>query len=258
MLLLIPQTIIFFWSESILLLLRQDPAVAAAACQYLKVLALGMPGYAGFECVRRWLQAQGLMMAPVVALGFAAPLNALLNWLLVWGPWDWCRLGFVGAPLASAMSMNMMVSLACGLARGGAGWLTSALATQFFVSLLYAYYFAPRDAWGGFSKGTPVREWRCLLALAQLTHPLPHPEMFTNLGENVKLGLAGTAMTASEWWSWEIIGLASSFLGPEALAAQSILLTSASLFYQVSLPCFCHFHERELEQEPDREQESVW
>lgn len=40
-------------------------------------------------------------------------------------------------------------------------------------------------------------------------------------------------MTASEWWSWEIIGLASSFLGPEALAAQSVLLTSASLFYQV-------------------------
>jgi MATE family multidrug resistance protein len=58
-------------------------------------------------------------------------------------------------------------------------------------------------------------------------------EIFTDLSENIKLGLAGTAMTASEWWSWEIIGLASSFLGPEALAAQSVLTTSASFFYQV-------------------------
>lgn len=57
-------------------------------------------------------------------------------------------------------------------------------------------------------------------------------------------------MVASEWWCWEIVGLASSFLGPTALAAQSILrasfsyprsafaddqlaVTSASLFYQL-------------------------
>ncbi len=133
MLLIIPQTLIFFNSRWILLLLRQDPDVAAATALYLKVLSIGMPGYAGFECVRRWLQAQGLMLAPVIALAFAAPLNAVLNYFLVWGPVDALRLGFVGAPLATAMSMNIM----------------------FLVSLVYAINFAPRDAWGGFSKG----EW---------------------------------------------------------------------------------------------------
>ena len=42
--------------------------------------------------------------------------------------------------------------------------------------MIYAYFYAPRDAWGGFS-------WA----------------IFHDLGINIKLGLAGTAMVASEW-----------------------------------------------------------
>ncbi|KAK4705275.1 multidrug resistance protein, MATE family, partial [Phenoliferia sp. Uapishka_3] len=187
LLLIIPQIIIFWNSEVILLALKQDPRVAERASTYLKVLGFGLPGYAGFECVRRWLQSQGLMLAPVLTLIVAAPLNVILNYILVWGP-DSVRIGFVGAPLATAISMNSM----------------------FIVSMIYAYFYAPRDAWGGFS-------WA-------IVH---------DLGINIRLGLAGTAMVASEWWCWEIVGLASSFLGPTTLAAQSILLTSASLFYQI-------------------------
>lgn len=37
----------------------------------------------------------------------------------------------------------------------------------------------------------------------------------------------------TEWWSWEIIGFASSFLGPTTLAAQSVVTTISSLFYQI-------------------------
>jgi hypothetical protein len=84
------------------------------------------------------------------------------------------------------------------------------IGTQFIVSLLYAINFAPRTAWGG-------------LSLA----------MFQDLGINIRLGIAGVAAVSSEWWCWECVGLASSFLGAEALASQSVLLTSASLFYQI-------------------------
>lgn len=45
------------------------------------------------------------MAAPVYALGLAAPLNLLLNHLLAWGPIDAIRRGFVGASIASALSM---------------------------------------------------------------------------------------------------------------------------------------------------------
>lgn len=97
---------------------------------------------------------------------------------------------------------------------------------MFGVSLIYAVYFAPRDGWGGFT-------WA----------------IFRDLEQNFQLGLAGTAMVASECkfnapprvrgtladlplfstsrlfagWSWEIVGLSSAILGPESLAAQSIL-----------------------------------
>lgn len=53
-------------------------------------------------------RTQGLMLAPVITLTVAAPLNVILNYLLVWGPQS-IRLGFVGAPLATAISMNAMV-----------------------------------------------------------------------------------------------------------------------------------------------------
>ncbi|GAA5990011.1 hypothetical protein JCM5350_002367 [Sporobolomyces pararoseus] len=184
----IPQ-VVFFWNAEYILRvgLRQDEMVAFRAGQYLKVFSFALPAYTGFECIRRWLQAQGLMTAPVIALFLAAPTNFFLNWALVWGPWESIRLGFIGAPIATTISINIM----------------------FITLLIYSFLYAPRTAWGGFDK-----------------------RMFSGLGLNLRLGLAGIAMVGSEWWCWEIVSLATSYLGPTALAAQSVLLTTASLFYQ--------------------------
>jgi len=115
-----------------------------------------------------------------------APINAVLNYLLVWGP-EPIRLGFIGAPLATAISFNL-ISL---------------------FSIIYGKYFAPSSVWRPFS----VRS-------------------FTQLGVVVQLGLSGVGQTASEWWSWELVGLAASFLGPISLAAQSVLLVTASTSWQ--------------------------
>jgi MATE family multidrug resistance protein len=38
---------------------------------------------------------------------------------------------------------------------------------------------------------------------------------------------------SSEWWAWEACALAASMLGPKTLAAQSVVLSTASTFYQV-------------------------
>jgi MATE family multidrug resistance protein len=58
-----------------------------------------------------------------------APINIILNYVLVWGP-EPIRLGFIGAPIATAASFNL-VSLA---------------------SVIYGVYFAPRTAWHPFSR----------------------------------------------------------------------------------------------------------
>ena len=71
------------------------------------------------------------------------------------------RFGFIGAPIAAAISVNL-------------GSL---------LFLLYGVFVAPRTAW----------------------YPFSH-RAFTSLGVLVQLGLAGVGMTASEWWSWELVG----------------------------------------------------
>lgn len=71
-LLLIPMYLVLWNSHFIFLILRQDPTVALLASEYLKIISLGLPGYALFEISRRWLQAQNLMLAPTYAVAITA------------------------------------------------------------------------------------------------------------------------------------------------------------------------------------------
>ncbi|KZT68931.1 MATE efflux family protein [Daedalea quercina L-15889] len=183
---LVPIILIWFSSESILLFLKQEPDVARLAATYLRFSVIGLPAYAFNSISRRYFQSQGLFTVPTRIIMVVAPINAVLNYVLVWGP-EPVRLGFIGAPIATAVSFNL-ISLA---------------------SIVYGIFFVPRTAW----------------------HPLSR-RCFTSLGVLVHLGLAGVGQTASEWWSWELVGLAASMLGPVALATQSVLLVSGSTTYQ--------------------------
>ncbi|KAL5478917.1 ERC1_2 [Sanghuangporus weigelae] len=184
--LLIPIGSIWLYAEPILLLLRQDPEVASLSALYLRWALLGLPAYAFNQVSRRYFQSQGYFSVPTRVTVIVAPINAFLNYLLVWGP-ESIRLGFIGAPIASAISFNL-ISL---------------------FSILYGTFWVPKTAW----------------------YPLSR-RMFTSLGILVQLGLAGIGQIASEWWSWELIGLAASQLGPTALATQSVLLVSGSMTFQ--------------------------
>ncbi|KAF8500305.1 MATE efflux family protein [Russula emetica] len=183
---LIPVYFVWFNAESILLFLHQQPDVAHLAAIYLKYASIGLPAYTFNSISRRYFQSQGLFAVPTQIILVVAPINVILNYLLVWGP-EPIALGFIGAPLATAISFNL-ISIA---------------------SIIYGIFFVPQTAWHPFSRRT-----------------------FTSLGVLVRLGMGGVGQTASEWWCWELIGLAASLLGPTALAAQSILLVSASTSFQ--------------------------
>ncbi|KAF9242289.1 mate-domain-containing protein [Melanogaster broomeanus] len=135
---------------------------------------------------RRYFQSQGLFTVPTRIIVAIAPLNIFLNYLLVWGPAPF-RLGFIGAPIATAISYNLIA----------------------ISSVVYGVCFVPRTAW----------------------HPLSS-EAFKSLGYLGMLSLGSIGQIASEWWSWEFIGLAASFLGPVPLATQSILLSTVSTTFQ--------------------------
>ncbi|KAI0252928.1 mate-domain-containing protein [Lactifluus subvellereus] len=126
---LIPILFLWFNAESILLFLHQQPDVAHLAALYLKYASIGLPAYT-FNCIsRRYFQSQGLFTVPTRIILVVAPLNAILNYILVWGP-EPIALGFIGAPLATAISFNL-ISIA-------------------FV--VYGIFFAPRTAWHPFSR----------------------------------------------------------------------------------------------------------
>ncbi|EPQ53474.1 MATE efflux family protein [Gloeophyllum trabeum ATCC 11539] len=183
---LIPILFVWFNAESILLFLKQEPEVAHLAGIYLKWTSIGLPAYMFNSISRRYFQSQGLFTVPTRIIMVVAPINAVLNYFLVWGPKPF-SLGFIGAPIATAISFNL-ISIA---------------------SIIYGVFFVPRTAWYPISRRS-----------------------FTSLGILVQLGLSGAAQVCSEWWSWELVGLAASLLGPAALATQSVLLVSASTTFQ--------------------------
>ncbi|KAJ7145135.1 multidrug Oligosaccharidyl-lipid polysaccharide flippase [Mycena crocata] len=190
---LIPMFSIWLLSESFLLWLKQDPEVAHLAAIYLRWLSLGLPAYA-FNCIsRRYFQAQGLFTVPTTITTIVAPINAAFNWLLVLGP-EPIRLGYVGAPIATAMSFNL-ISL---------------------LSIAYGLLFLPKR-----NRVNQKSAW----------HPICE-DSFQNLGLLIRLGSAGVAQMVSDWWAWDIVVLAASQISPLALATQSILLASASAAFQ--------------------------
>jgi multidrug resistance protein, MATE family len=157
--------------------------------------------------LRRYFQAQSLFSVPTKMILIVAPINLLLNYTLgmfplphnslclidrslalVLGPPS-VRLGFIGAPISTAICQYILLIL----------------------HYSYAYFYVSRRAW----------------------HPLFTRQMFTHLDVVIRLGLSGIGQLATEWWAWELVALAASFLGPIALASQSVLLTTGAMTFQL-------------------------
>ncbi|KAK1226834.1 ethionine resistance protein [Marasmius sp. AFHP31] len=121
---LIPIIALWLNSETILLLLRQDPEVARLASIYIRWMCMGLPAFTFNSVARRYFMCQDLFTVPGYIIVAVAPINALLNYLFVWGP-EAIRLGFIGAPIATATSYYL-ISIAY---------------------IIYGAYYAPRKAW---------------------------------------------------------------------------------------------------------------
>ncbi|EQL36050.1 hypothetical protein BDFG_02313 [Blastomyces dermatitidis ATCC 26199] len=135
----IPIGFVWYFADRILMVIVPEKEVAVLAGLYLKVVLLGAPGYACFESGKRFVQAQGLFSAGLAVLLICAPLNAFLNWLFVWK----LGFGFVGAPMAVAISDNLLPVLL----------------------FLYVYFIAGKECWNGFTK-RGLENWGPMVRLA--------------------------------------------------------------------------------------------
>lgn len=130
-----------FGSNSILNLIVDDPRLAHLASSYMKISAIGLPGFILFETLKRFLQAQNIFHASTYVILFAAPFNAFLNFYLVWG--EAFKLGFVGAPIAIVCTNYIMAILL----------------------LLYTVHVDGYRCWCGFSKKA-FQNWGRMVSLS--------------------------------------------------------------------------------------------
>ncbi|KAG7195723.1 uncharacterized protein KQ657_002106 [Scheffersomyces spartinae] len=185
-----------FGSEPILTLLIEsnDPKIVKLASDYLKVLSFGVPGFIVFENCKHYLQCIGIFHAPTYVLFVCAPLNIVLNYILVWN--NTIGIGFLGAPLAVVITNWVMCFSLCG-----------------YIWFVDGKQCLPRDSSGKilvFNKAY-LQNW---------------PRM-------IELAVPGVLQVLAEWLAFEIITFVASKFGTEYLAAQSIVSTTSVLLYQI-------------------------
>ncbi|KAE9395984.1 mate-domain-containing protein [Gymnopus androsaceus JB14] len=268
LLLLVPMLCIWLNAEDILILLRQDREVARLASRYLARLALGLPAFALITITKRYFQAQGLFSLPTKISTVVAGINVLMTVTLVHYPHPlprslepYLHLGFDGAPLSTSISYNLVAlsSVICGwkieVARRKRREEHEARIEQTMSSSnSISYLDTSTSQCNGISSSITAVSSRSTSRdpspasrldpdqqsfietseeLRSAWYPLSmralHP---TGLATLLHLGLGGVGQIASEWWAWELVGLAASLLGPKALAAQSVLLVSTTTTYQ--------------------------
>ncbi|KPM40150.1 putative transporter C11D3.06 [Neonectria ditissima] len=117
--------VIWGFSEHIFRALGQEEFICIQSSRFLQLLAPGGLGYIWFECMKKYLQAQGIYRPGTYALLVTSPLNALLNYLFIYP----LGLGLYGAPVATGISY----------------WLS------FLLLVAYATFIKGKECWDGFA-----------------------------------------------------------------------------------------------------------
>ena len=122
----IPVVILWVFSAPLFRALGQPEHIATDGSKFLWVLLPGGLGYIFFECMKKYLQSQGIMRPGTYVLLITSPVNAGLNYLFV----HTMELGLLGAPFATSISY----------------WLS------FLLMVAYTRFVAGWECWGGFDR----------------------------------------------------------------------------------------------------------
>lgn len=135
------------WAEEALQLFIPEKELCVLAAKYLQVVSLGIPGFILFECGKRFLQCQGIFHASSIVLMICAPLNALMNYVLVWD--KNLGIGYLGAPISVVINYWLMAF----------GLLAYTLFTKNEIN--------PLKCWNGIIKPHQIlKNWQKMFSLA--------------------------------------------------------------------------------------------
>ena len=104
----LPSWALLWHSEEILVLLGQDPALAAGAAQLMRSLQWALLPYLLFLVLRNYVAALERPIWGVIVTLATVPFNALAGWVLIFGHFGLPAMGLRGAGLASFLSAVFM------------------------------------------------------------------------------------------------------------------------------------------------------
>jgi multidrug resistance protein, MATE family len=91
-----------------------DPEVLALAIPYTKALTAGLLPLLLYFALRRCLQAMNMVRPVAFALVTANIINALCNWVLIYGRWGIPAMGTVGSGWSTAIARSYMAAVLVG------------------------------------------------------------------------------------------------------------------------------------------------
>jgi MATE family multidrug resistance protein len=95
-------------ASRLLVVLGYEPALAAEIGRFLGAIAWAAPGFLGFAVLRSLLVAASHSRTVMIALILCIPMNAGLNWILVFGHLGAPALGIAGSGCATAVIQWLM------------------------------------------------------------------------------------------------------------------------------------------------------
>lgn len=105
----LPVAVLWWTTDHAMVLLGQTPELAALARTYVVVQIPSLPVFMVFVALRQYLQARGIVRPAMVVAIVANVVNALANWVLIYGEFGLPALGIVGAGLATASTRGFLL-----------------------------------------------------------------------------------------------------------------------------------------------------
>jgi len=200
----LPVGLLWLATGPVLVLLGQDPQLAAMAGDYALARLPGLPMVLSFVVLRGWMQGRGIVRPAMWAVLVANVFNVVANWLLIFGNLGCPRLGVAGAGLATAITQVAMVASLLLVVRGfrlgrgaWAGWERAALrgrgareiagyglpiALQFGLEI-WAFQIA--TLWAGELGTVPLASHTIALNLASVSFMVP---LGVSIGATTRVG----------------------------------------------------------------------